>query len=872
MRPIANTLGAGALHNENCLTAGAGPVNPELTTAERDEQRAAVRAVPTPEFLEPVFDGLAQLAVRVCQTSFASIALTGCGKTWCSSGAALPAAALPRHDPFYDCTTNSTGLFEVEDTTLDARFRDAECVTGALAVRSYAGTALRSARGDVLGTLAIYGRAAGQLSPEQRAALTLLAQQGAAHAEGRAQLNELVLLSGLQAKAKPLPIDATLATALIESAPVAIYHIDARSDISYVNPEYRRMFRLTPEQSVNDWNQGVHSDDRARIQEEWADFCRRPRPVRFEYRTAPGQGGVRFFSEQVVVAHGVAGFVGTISDFTDLVTSRGNLRKAETLFRNTFDQAPIGIAYADRNGRFQRCNQAFCALLGFDAGELESRSISDLTYNEDVARTATELERLWSGAIESVDLEKRYTRKDGTAQWVRTTTALVREGNSTPECSVEFLRDISNRKELAAQLLQQQTLLEAVIAELPVALLACNVAGEVTHSNRAAAELHCIQRLGPSAEGSVSRLSAAEVYLPDGITPVSEAGYPLARALRGETVSNLELVIVPRNSTARSTLSSARRLVGPDGQTRGAVAVIQDTTDRKLADLELERVHKQLMTASRQAGMAEVATNVLHNVGNILNSINISASLVAERVKQSKASSVCRVAALLQEKGATLGEFLTNDEQGKRIPEYLASLGEQLVSNQKVALQEFASLRDNLEHIKDTVAMQQTYAKLCGVTEIVEVVDLVEDSLRLNAGAFVRHGVTLRREFSAVPAISVDKHKVLQILVNLIRNAKYACDESGKTEKLITLRVESAVNGVRICVIDNGVGILPENMGRIFNHGFTTRQSGHGFGLHSGALAAQELGGSLRAESEGPGRGAAFILELPCAPRDAVRA
>ena len=175
------------------------------------------------------------------------------------------------------------------------------------------------------------------------------------------------------------------------------------------------------------------------------------------------------------------------------------------------------------------------------------------------------------------------------------------------------------------------------------------------------------------------------------------------------------------------------------------------------------------------------------------------------------------------------------------------------MTDQQMALQELAALRENLEHIKETVAMQQSYAKLCGVTETIAVVDLVEDSLRLNAGAFVRHGVTLRREFSEVPPITVDKHKVLQILVNLVRNAKYACDESGKTEKLITLRIETAAHGVRISVIDNGVGILAENMGRLFTHGFTTRQSGHGFGLHSGALAAQQLGGSLHAESDGLG-------------------
>ena len=673
-----------------------------------------------------------------------------------------------------------------------------------------------------------------------------------------------------QAETPALSTDAALARALLYSAPVAIYHSDMQGNLSYANPEYRRIFGLSPEQSTDDWAQGVHPEDRARMETTWADFCKRPRPMQFEYRTLSRDGAVRFISEQVAPAHGVCGFVGTISDFTDLVTARGDLRKAETLFRNTFDQAPIGIAYSDRNGALLRFNAAFCTLLGFTPDELAAKSIGELTHAEDVALAAAQLERLWNGEIPFVDIEKRYLRKDGSYLWVRTTTALVYEGNKTVY-SVEYLRDISQRKELSAALLQQQTLLKAVISELPLALLACDVAGNITHYNHAAVELYRIKSRHASAADPYPL--EVDVFLADGLTPVPRQERPLARALRGETINHIELVVAPHDSAPpRTTSSNACRLVGPDGQTLGAVAVIQDTTERKQQDMELERVHKELMTASRQAGMAEVATNVLHNVGNILNSVNISASLVAERLRQSKAAGVSRLAALLLEQGQQVGQFMTSDDRGKRIPEYLAALGEQLLADQRMALGELAALRDHLEHIKDTVAMQQSYAKLCGVTEVVEVIDLVEDSLRLNAGAFARHGVTLRREFGAVAPITVDKHKVLQILVNLIRNAKYACDESGRADKLITLRIESVAHGVRISVIDNGIGIPAENMGRLFSHGFTTRLSGHGFGLHSGALAAQDLGGALRAESGGPGLGAAFILDLPLAPPQSARA
>jgi len=300
------------------------------------------------------------------------------------------------------------------------------------------------------------------------------------------------------------------------------------------------------------------------------------------------------------------------------------------------------------------------------------------------------------------------------------------------------------------------------------------------------------------------------------------------------------------------------------------IGVLAREFDRMVARVAESR--SQLSDQSFQAGRAEVATNVLHNVGNILNSINVSVSLVAERVKQSKVPGVSRLAGLLREQGAGLGQFMTDDERGKRVPEYLATLGEQLSSDQRTTLEELATLRENLEHIKETVAMQQKFAKLCGVTEVVAVDDLVEDSLRLNAGAFTRHGVALKREFEEVGAITVDRHKVLQILINLIRNAKYACDESGRSDKTITLRIERMAHGVRISVIDNGIGISAENMARLFNHGFTTRESGHGFGLHSAALAAQELGGSLHAQSEGLGRGASFVLELPLGPADAARA
>ena len=160
--------------------------------------------------------------------------------------------------------------------------------------------------------------------------------------------------------------------------------------------------------------------------------------------------------------------------------------------------------------------------------------------------------------------------------------------------------------------------------------------------------------------------------------------------------------------------------------------------------------------------------------------------------------------------------------------------------------------------------MQQNYARVSGIIESLSIRALVEDALQMNAAALARHGILVIRDFHEVPVISIDKHKVLQILVNLIRNAKYAIDAAARRDKRLSVSIKvNERQMIEVTVSDNGIGIAPENLTRIFSHGFTTKRDGHGFGLHSGALAAKEMGGSLSSFSEGAGKGATFVLQLP---------
>jgi signal transduction histidine kinase len=292
---------------------------------------------------------------------------------------------------------------------------------------------------------------------------------------------------------------------------------------------------------------------------------------------------------------------------------------------------------------------------------------------------------------------------------------------------------------------------------------------------------------------------------------------------------------------------------------------IRERTD---AQSKLEETHKQLLVVSRQAGMAEVATGVLHNVGNVLNSVSVSATVVRERLRKSEVGDVHRAAIMLNGKNGQLAQFLTDDPRGRLLPEYLAKATKFLASERDELIAEMAAVSEHIEHIKEIVAMQQTYAKVFGVLEPVSPVSLVQDALRMNAAAFERHAVHVIQQFEeGVPVAMVDRHKVLQILINLLRNSKYAMDEQAPAEKRLEIHVRRTEAGnAAITVRDNGIGIAPENLTRIFGHGFTTKKNGHGFGLHSGALAAKQMSGSLTVHSDGPGKGAAFTLELPAVP------
>jgi signal transduction histidine kinase len=390
---------------------------------------------------------------------------------------------------------------------------------------------------------------------------------------------------------------------------------------------------------------------------------------------------------------------------------------------------------------------------------------------------------------------------------------------------------------------------------------------------RCAALMPWFEKWWPARHGERQMLRQALVILPiasassdaiDGIVCFSEAVGFHEQIASGEDVGFLKLAC--QHIDGALTISRARQNLERRVQQRTReLALANSELERGLA--ELRDTQQRLLETSRRAGMAEVATSVLHNVGNVLNSVNVSAQVIASLVRSPRTVALRKAIDLLCAQPDP-GKFLSEDPRGAMMLRYFSLCGAELEREPERVLAEIECLDRNIEHIKVIVALQQSHAQPVCVVETVSLPALIKDALALN-GTLAR-SVRVTRDFCDAPEIVVDRHKLMQIVINLLTNASDAVRARPGAEN-ITVRIRAADELVSIEVIDDGVGIAPELRERIFAHGFTTQPNGHGFGLHASACMATELGGHLSATSEGLGRGATFTLVLPCRASEAGR-
>jgi PAS domain S-box-containing protein len=364
---------------------------------------------------------------------------------------------------------------------------------------------------------------------------------------------------------------------------------------------------------------------------------------------------------------------------------------------------------------------------------------------------------------------------------------------------------------------------------------------------------------GFSAETFQPLISIAHAMIhPDDLAHAKAAW---AIALQKSTPIHVQFRIIRTDHSIVHLDSLATVLTDAHSGKQSLVGIILDITERVVAEQRERLLQKQLREASHQAGMAEVATGVLHNVGNVLNSLGVASSTVQARLKASQFDRVERVAAMLEAHRDALGDFFTSDARGKNLPQYLSALGVQLKRDTEGLQREIDAISGHVRYLCEIVQAQQTFARVGGGEEVVDVRELVDTALRLKAQDL--RGVDVRREIADIPEFRTDRYKLLQIVVNFIGNACDAIAANALGERQMAVRARLVDSELEIAVEDSGVGIPSELLTRVWEFGFTTKAHGHGFGLHSSAVAAQQLGGTVAVVSAGSGLGACFTVRIP---------
>jgi len=282
--------------------------------------------------------------------------------------------------------------------------------------------------------------------------------------------------------------------------------------------------------------------------------------------------------------------------------------------------------------------------------------------------------------------------------------------------------------------------------------------------------------------------------------------------------------------------------------------------------------YRRLMDLSRQAGKAQVASSVLHDVGNVMASISCTTETLRSMLQNSRLQRLRQVGELLAPHADNVAQFLSEDPRGRQVLPYVCQLAARWSEEYVALMAKLDSLVANIAHVNAVVEAQQVHATGTHVIELTPVDRFIRDAVILCEPAYQRHEVQLTQTIEeSLPAIPVDRVRILQVLVNLLTNAKDSVCAAETDVKSVHITA-SAVGeqAVRIEIVDNGVGIAAADLPHLFQQGFTTKSDGHGFGLYFSALAVQELGGLISARSDGVGRGATFVVTLPTADRQSA--
>lgn len=519
------------------------------------------------------------------------------------------------------------------------------------------------------------------------------------------------------------------------------------------------------------------------------------------------------------------------------------------------------VTITDANAQVEWINEGFTRITGFQLAEIQGWPNSGFNAGEKTCQqTLAELRR-------AIDNRKGYNaeiisyRKTGEPYWLAIELRPITGKDGQVERFITIQRDISKRKAIELSLAEAEQRLRSLVNNVPGAFFR-RPSGHDSRLLFISNSIESIAGYTPADFCKQEGLSIASLIHPDDIKRVNRVTYD---AIKSHEPYEVEYRIIDRDHNEKWVWERGQ-CVNMDSDSNSMVvdSMIFDITDRVAAEQQNRILQAEIVDASRQAGMAEVATGVLHNVGNILNSVNVSASIIQRHYTKNALAHLEKVTDLVSQYESTFQDFVQTDERGKLLPKYLATVSKKLRTQQESVEKEFEDLTKNVEHIKEIIAVQQTMAKSSELRQQLRASEILRDVMTANKESLKSHAIEVEQQLDDPNlAFQSDKHRILQILINLVRNAKDALVEANLGEPKIVLRSWADSANVHFSVADNGIGIEQDKLDQIFQHGFTTKKDGHGFGLHSSANAATEIGGHLSVNSAGIRQGAEFVLTIP---------
>lgn len=288
-------------------------------------------------------------------------------------------------------------------------------------------------------------------------------------------------------------------------------------------------------------------------------------------------------------------------------------------------------------------------------------------------------------------------------------------------------------------------------------------------------------------------------------------------------------------------------------------------TNRNLSQAvtSLEETREQLAKQSFEAGMAEMAVSVLHNIGNAITPVNIRIGSMIDSVGIPREISAGLESILeIMESGKAL-----TDRQHQTVVKLLSSISRSIPALNEATEKNLLFVQKNVEHIKEIISRQQRYAGVYGVDSLVDINDLLDDTVEMLKDSIEKRNITVRFDKGDLPRILLDKNKMVQIFVNIVKNAYEAIDmdSSGTAGTIILKTRPHSIDGrffARITCQDSGIGLDPEKKNRLFTFNFSTKSRVSGFGLHDCANYLRARGGDIDIESQGRHMGATVTVDL----------